>query len=174
MNYISIKLISVKLFKKKTHCFSEVKARHIGEKESISYHPIEPNQWSLWTSSQDHLLNQSSVEKRLTFPWPSFLNFLSGLERSCPGNSKWNLKILSPGFVNISNANEGSSSRRREWNISFMSRGMSGVSTHLWKAGRKGQKGPGWGQGGENQHRVHTERITLTKDTQSRARMTTF
>lgn len=35
------------------------------------------------------------------------------LERDCPGNSKWNLKILSPGFINMRAANEVKSLRPR-------------------------------------------------------------
>lgn len=129
-----------------------MKARQIKERERTSYAPVKSAQWSLWTSSQDHLLNQSSMEKHLTFPWPSFLNFLSGLERGCPGNSEWNLKILSPGFINIRNANEVRSSRPSEWNISFRLGGTSRVETHLWRQAGRPRRGQidhlpqGWSQ----------------------------
>ena len=114
-------------------------------------------QKSLWTSSQDRLLNQSSVEKHLTFLWPSFLNFLSGLKTGCPGNSEWNLKILSPGFINTGNANEVRSCRPQGWDVSLRLEARVVCKLTLRRADS--------GQRGEHQHGGMEERWTRNQDT---------
>lgn len=155
MNYIIYELYLHKAyFNKKRHCFSRGEARQTKEKKNFQ------SSWlprRVWKSSQDRLLKQSSVEKHLTFLWPSFLNFLSGLKRGCPGNSEWNLKILSPGFINTGNANEVRSRRPQGWDISLRLEARVVCKLTLRQADL--------GQGGEYQHGGMEERRTRNQDT---------